>query len=73
MSLFFTKKSRKTHIGQPLMEIRHAVLLLLLAGLLLLGACHALDALDRSECERNSWRKSTLKLIKEMPFSGLFR
>lgn len=42
---------------------------------LVLGAAAAPDvrAVGRTECEKRSWRKSTLKLIKETPFSGLFR
>ena len=38
-------------------------------------AAAAPDVLDvgKSECDKRSRRKSTLKLIKETPFSGLFR
>ena len=51
------------------MVISRQAALLLLAGLLLtLGTCHALE---RSDCDK--MRKKTLKFIKEMPFSGLFR
>ena len=42
---------------------------------LVLCAAGTPDVLDvgRSECDKRSRRKSTLKLIKETPFSGLFR
>ena len=53
----------------------HHVMSSLVLLALVFCAAAAPDVLDvgKSECDKRSRRKSTLKLIKETPFSGLFR
>jgi hypothetical protein len=58
-----------------LSAMKHHVMRSLVLLALVFCAAAAPDVLDvgKSECDKRSRRKSTLKLIKETPFSGLFR